>query len=239
MRNRTNVLDRRHATTDLPPSPLRDQSLAHGPQPRPRVRVVGLRPGASPAGSSRCLAASWPTSRGRPVDDHGADRPVEHRPSAQGGQRPAHDAGGRRRPEHPLGPGRAGLHARVGPAARREGLIRRNANVSTGGTAVDVTDQVHPEVAARAVEAARGGRARRGRGRRRRRRHRPPPGGAGGRDRRGQRRPRPPDCTWSPPRATPARSARRSSRRSSPTAKTAGSRSWPSPASTARRPPPG
>lgn len=34
-------------------------------------------------------------------------------------------------------------------------LIRRNANLSTGGTAVDVTDRVHPEVAARAVEAAR------------------------------------------------------------------------------------
>jgi cyanophycin synthetase len=34
-------------------------------------------------------------------------------------------------------------------------LIRRNANLSTGGTATDVTDRVHPEVAARAVEAAR------------------------------------------------------------------------------------
>ena len=34
-------------------------------------------------------------------------------------------------------------------------LIRRNANLSTGGTATDVTDLVHPEVAARAVEAAR------------------------------------------------------------------------------------
>src|SRR5262245_12917317 len=34
-------------------------------------------------------------------------------------------------------------------------LIRRNGNLSTGGTATDVTDQVHPEVAARAVEAAR------------------------------------------------------------------------------------
>ncbi len=33
--------------------------------------------------------------------------------------------------------------------------IRRNANLSTGGTAVDVTAKVHPEVAARAVEAAR------------------------------------------------------------------------------------
>lgn len=34
-------------------------------------------------------------------------------------------------------------------------LIRRNANLSTGGTAIDVTDDVHPEVAAEAVEAAR------------------------------------------------------------------------------------
>jgi cyanophycin synthetase len=33
-------------------------------------------------------------------------------------------------------------------------LIRRNANLSTGGTATDVTDAVHPEVAARCVEAA-------------------------------------------------------------------------------------
>lgn len=34
-------------------------------------------------------------------------------------------------------------------------LIRRNGNLSTGGTATDVTERVHPEVAARAVEAAR------------------------------------------------------------------------------------
>jgi cyanophycin synthetase len=33
-------------------------------------------------------------------------------------------------------------------------LIRRNANLSTGGTAIDVTELVHPEVAARAVDAA-------------------------------------------------------------------------------------
>ncbi len=42
----------------------------------------------------------------------------------------------------------------VPPAGTRV-LIRRNANLSTGGTAADVTDLVHPEVAARAVEAAR------------------------------------------------------------------------------------
>lgn len=41
------------------------------------------------------------------------------------------------------------------PPAGKGVLIRRNANLSTGGTAVDVTDRVHPEWAARAVEAAR------------------------------------------------------------------------------------
>ena len=34
-------------------------------------------------------------------------------------------------------------------------ILRNNANLSTGGTATDVTDDVHPEVAARAVQAAR------------------------------------------------------------------------------------
>jgi len=34
-------------------------------------------------------------------------------------------------------------------------VLRNNANLSTGGTATDVTDEVHPEVAARAVAAAR------------------------------------------------------------------------------------
>lgn len=41
------------------------------------------------------------------------------------------------------------------PPAGQTVLIRRNANLSTGGTATDVTDSVHPEVAARAIEAAR------------------------------------------------------------------------------------
>ncbi len=41
------------------------------------------------------------------------------------------------------------------PAAGEKVLIRRNANLSTGGTAADVTDQVHPDVAARMVDAAR------------------------------------------------------------------------------------
>jgi cyanophycin synthetase len=42
----------------------------------------------------------------------------------------------------------------VPPAGARV-LIRRNGNLSTGGTATDVTDRVHPETAERAVEAAR------------------------------------------------------------------------------------
>jgi cyanophycin synthetase len=33
-------------------------------------------------------------------------------------------------------------------------LLRNNANLSTGGTATDVTDEVHPEMAARVIEAA-------------------------------------------------------------------------------------
>jgi cyanophycin synthetase len=41
------------------------------------------------------------------------------------------------------------------PSAGTRVLIRRNGNLSTGGTATDVTDRVHPEVAARAVDAAR------------------------------------------------------------------------------------
>ncbi|MBL8797138.1 MAG: cyanophycin synthetase [Planctomycetia bacterium] len=42
----------------------------------------------------------------------------------------------------------------VPPAGTRV-LIRRNANLSTGGTATDVTDAIHPRVALRAVDAAR------------------------------------------------------------------------------------
>ena len=40
------------------------------------------------------------------------------------------------------------------PAKGVRVVLRNNANLSTGGTATDVTDDVHPEVAARAVEAA-------------------------------------------------------------------------------------
>ena len=41
------------------------------------------------------------------------------------------------------------------PVKGRRVILRNNANLSTGGTATDVTDDVHPEVAARAVDAAR------------------------------------------------------------------------------------
>ncbi|MDB6140423.1 MAG: cphA, partial [Verrucomicrobiaceae bacterium] len=40
------------------------------------------------------------------------------------------------------------------PAKDRAVLIRRNANLSTGGTAVDVTDMVHPTIRDAAIEAA-------------------------------------------------------------------------------------
>jgi len=40
------------------------------------------------------------------------------------------------------------------PAQGQRVVLRNNANLSTGGTATDVTDSVHPEVAARAIEAA-------------------------------------------------------------------------------------
>jgi cyanophycin synthetase len=41
------------------------------------------------------------------------------------------------------------------PAKGERVVLRNNANLSTGGTATDVTDDVHPDVAARAVAAAR------------------------------------------------------------------------------------
>lgn len=40
------------------------------------------------------------------------------------------------------------------PNSGRELQLRRNANLSTGGTATDITDDLHPEFAARAIEAA-------------------------------------------------------------------------------------
>ena len=40
------------------------------------------------------------------------------------------------------------------PSLGQRVVLRNNANLSTGGTATDVTDTVHPEVAARAVDAA-------------------------------------------------------------------------------------
>ena len=54
----------------------------------------------------------------------------------------------------PRSSGRSGLRLEFRSPGRRAVLIRRNANLTTGGTATDVTDEVHPEVADRAVEAA-------------------------------------------------------------------------------------
>jgi cyanophycin synthetase len=48
-----------------------------------------------------------------------------------------------------------GLEPNSIPEKGRRVILRNNANLSTGGTATDVTDDVHPEVAARAVAAAR------------------------------------------------------------------------------------
>ncbi|ABD69048.1 Cyanophycin synthetase [Rhodoferax ferrireducens T118] len=48
-----------------------------------------------------------------------------------------------------------GLDADSVPPKGQRVTLRHNANLSTGGSATDVTDSVHPEVAARAVAAAR------------------------------------------------------------------------------------
>lgn len=48
-----------------------------------------------------------------------------------------------------------GLNPQSVLASGTVAVLRRNANLSTGGTAADVTDRVHPDVAARAVDAAR------------------------------------------------------------------------------------
>ncbi|WHZ11211.1 MAG: Cyanophycin synthase [Burkholderiaceae bacterium] len=47
-----------------------------------------------------------------------------------------------------------GLTQESVPAKGRRIVLRNNANLSTGGTATDVTDDVHPEIAANAVAAA-------------------------------------------------------------------------------------
>ena len=47
-----------------------------------------------------------------------------------------------------------GLSPESLPEKGRTVLIRRNANLSTGGTAVDCTDEVHPSIRAAAIEAA-------------------------------------------------------------------------------------
>ncbi len=48
-----------------------------------------------------------------------------------------------------------GFEADSVPAKGTRVILRNNANLSTGGTATDVTDDVHPDVAARVVSAAR------------------------------------------------------------------------------------
>ncbi|MEE9927851.1 cyanophycin synthetase [Microvirgula aerodenitrificans] len=48
-----------------------------------------------------------------------------------------------------------GLDADSVPARGQRVVLRNNANLSTGGSATDVTDDVHPELAARAIAAAR------------------------------------------------------------------------------------
>ncbi|WP_153110257.1 cyanophycin synthetase [Propionivibrio limicola] len=47
-----------------------------------------------------------------------------------------------------------GLTAESIPAKGQRVILRNNANLSTGGTATDVTDDVHPDFAARAIAAA-------------------------------------------------------------------------------------
>ncbi|CAM3939686.1 cyanophycin synthetase [Roseateles saccharophilus] len=47
-----------------------------------------------------------------------------------------------------------GLSPESVPEKGQRVILRNNANLSTGGTATDVTDDVHPEVAARAIAAA-------------------------------------------------------------------------------------
>ena len=54
---------------------------------------------------------------------------------------------GQRWPQH-------GYDADSVPASGQRVVLRNNANLSTGGSATDVTDDVHPEVAARAIAAA-------------------------------------------------------------------------------------
>jgi cyanophycin synthetase len=48
-----------------------------------------------------------------------------------------------------------GLSPESIPAPSTKVIVRRNANLSTGGTAADVTEMVHPDVAARAIDAVR------------------------------------------------------------------------------------
>ncbi len=48
-----------------------------------------------------------------------------------------------------------GMSVDTVPAKGQRVVLRNNANLSTGGTATDVTDDVHPDVAAAAIDAAR------------------------------------------------------------------------------------
>ena len=82
------------------------------------------------------------------TDRHGQHRSAPRRASRH---RAEQDQVGRRFPGRA---GRPGFTPDRVPPAGATVLIRRNGNLSTGGTAIDVTERVHPQVAARAVEAA-------------------------------------------------------------------------------------
>ncbi len=88
---------------------------------------------------------------------HSVAQLVEHgKPRPAPGQWPWHgadqDPPGRHR-HRALGQRRADARVSV-PAQGQRVVLRNNANLSTGGSATDVTDDVHPTIAARAIEAA-------------------------------------------------------------------------------------
>ena len=123
-------------------------------------------------------------------------------------------------------------------AAGRVVRLRGNANLSTGGTAEDVTDRLHPETACGLRARGAQDRPRRGRHRPRLPRHRAAARRAGRRHHRGQRRAGHPHARASRASASATRDAGApSSNRCSRTAATGASRSSPSPAPTARPPP--
>ena len=123
------------------------------------------------------------------------------------------------------------------PAPGQRCCCATTANLSTGGTATDVTDDVHPDNR----RHGRAGRPHAGPGHRRHgrglRAHRPPAGRAGRRHRRGQRRARPADAPRARRRASAAPVGEAIvDMLFQPRAAPAACRSSPSPASTARRP---